>query len=307
MSLVSHKKFALPPIFFTLRTHATLQRANLLLISTVIAVFSSNAMAQNVDTVMIGKVSKKSIGTITSMNSGDVACYVTLKDDKGVKFEEMADFDICEREKSLKGKRLQLTYAQANVMAQSCQGNVDCKKTDKVILIEKVKLLDTKSPASITTSDKQSSFCTPMEQVVFTCRTGAKMVSVCASKDASRSKGYMQYRFGKPDSTEPLEMTLPEGQILPSKAATGDNLPYAGGGASWLRFSKGDYNYVVYTGIGKWGPKGQTQEKQGLLVERSGKRIAQLKCSNTPDSELGPDFFEKMKINGGNYEFDMPD
>jgi hypothetical protein len=283
-----------------------------------LAVVSNAALAQVESTVTIDKVTKKTIGTVTALNAGDIACYITLKDDQGVAFKEMADFDICEQKQSVLGKRLQLNYTQTSVMSDACQGDPDCKKTKKVILITKVKVLDAKAlgangatqgaqAATTRASDKQSSFCTPMEQVVFSCRTGAKLVSVCASKDASRTKGYTQYRFGKPDSTEPLEMILPEAQILPSKAATGDNVPYAGGGASWLRFSKGAYSYTVYSGIGRWGPKGEIQEKSGLLVERSGKQIANLKCSSQAASELGPDFFEKLKIQGNGQEFDMPD
>ncbi len=268
------------------------------------AFVSTTALAQAESTVTIDKVTKKTVGTVTALNAGDIACYITLKDDQGVAFKEMADFDICDQKPSLLGKRLQLNYRQTSVLSDACQGDPACKKTKNVILVTKVKALET---AASRASDKQSSFCTPMEQLVFSCRTGAKLVSVCASKDASRTKGYMQYRFGKPDSSEPLEMILPEAQILPSKSATGDNVPYAGGGASWLRFSKGGYSYTVYSGIGRWGPNGETQEKNGLLVERSGKRIANLKCNNEPASELGPDFFEKLKIQGNGQEFDMPD
>jgi hypothetical protein len=286
--------------------------------SASLAFVSTAALAQAESTVTIDKVTKKTIGTVTALNAGDIACYITLKDDQGVTFKEMADFDICDQKPSVLGKRLQLNYTQTSVMSDACQGDPACKKTKNVVLITKVKVLETKAlnmsgatqsaqTAASRTSDKQNSFCTPVEQVVFSCRTGAKLVSICASKDASRTKGYLQYRFGKPDSTEPLEMILPEAQMLPSKAATGDNVPYAGGGASWLRFSKGGYSYTVYSGIGRWGPKGETQEKNGLLVERSGKRVANLKCNNQPASELGPDFFDKLKIQGSGQEFDMPD
>jgi hypothetical protein len=276
--------------------------------SATVAFVSTTALAQTESTVTIDKAIKKTIGTVTALNTGDIACYITLQDDQGIAFKELADFDVCDQKPSVLGKRLQLTYTPTSVMSDACQGDPACKKTKKVILVTKVKVLEAKAVnVNSVSQGKQSSFCTPMEQVVFACRTGAKLVSVCASKDVSRSKGYMQYRFGKPDSTEPLEMILPETQILPSKAATGDNVPYAGGGASWLRFSKGAYSYTLYSGIGRWGPKGETQEKNGLLVERSGKQIANLKCSSQAASELGPDFFEKLKIQGNGQEFDMPD
>ena len=71
----------------------------------------------------------------------------------------------------------------------------------------------------------QTSFCTPMEEVIFACQTGSKLVSVCASKGATANKGYVQYRFGKPDSRDPLEMVLPEGEVAPSRAASGESVP----------------------------------------------------------------------------------
>lgn len=158
---------------------------------------------------------------------------------------------------------------------------------------------DTKPPATSTAMRKaggQASFCTPTETVVFACRTGAKMVSVCASKDASATKGYLQYRFGKPDSAEPLELSFPDDHRPPSRVASGRNEPYAGGGGSWLRMRRGEYVYGVYTGIGRWGPQGQTLEKQGLVVQRGDKVVATLRCTGPLTSELGPDWFETMGV-----------
>jgi hypothetical protein len=153
------------------------------------------------------------------------------------------------------------------------------------------------------------SFCTPQEEVIFACRTGAKLVSVCASKDASPTKGSVEYRFGKPDPKAPLELKLPEAPMLPPKAATGTNVPFAGGGGAWMRFRKGEYAYVAYSGIGKWGPKGETATKAGIVVERGGKAIATLRCKGGDAAgEMGPDWFGKAGIQAGPGEdFDFPD
>lgn len=64
---------------------------------------------------------------------------------------------------------------------------------------------------------------------------------------------------------------------------------------------------MVYTGIGKWGPKGETRTKSGVTVERKGKAIAQLKCNKDATSELGPDWFEKYGVTDKNQDFDFPD
>jgi hypothetical protein len=98
------------------------------------------AAAQGPDTVKIGKEIKKTVATVTELQAGDVACYLTLKDDQGAEFSELGDFPICEK-RSLLGKRVKLTYTLGTVMADECQGNPDCTKTRKVALVTAVKVL----------------------------------------------------------------------------------------------------------------------------------------------------------------------
>lgn len=81
---------------------------------------------------------KVAAGTIKSLQAGDVACYVTLETDKGEQVNEMAGFEVCEKP-DLIGKKVSLTWEEANVLAAECQGNVDCGKSDKVWLIASVK------------------------------------------------------------------------------------------------------------------------------------------------------------------------
>lgn len=276
-----------------------------------LAIGSGLARAQGAETVLVGKETKKTVGVITGLEAGDVACYVALKDDRGASFQEMADFSICERD-SLVGKRVKLTYALGKVMADECQGDPDCKKSKTVALVISASPLP--APPGLTQpkpraapASPQTSFCTPMEEVVFACQTGTKLVSVCASRDVAPGQGYLQYRFGKPDSRDPLEMIHPEGEIAPSRAATGENVPFAGGGGAWLRFRKGDTAYVVYSGIGKWGPKGETMEKEGLVVERGNKTLASLPCTGPLRGELGPDWFEKAGVSARGEDFLFPD
>lgn len=270
---------------------------------------SSLAAAQPA-TIKVGNETKNTAGLITEVVNGDTACYLTMKDAKGAEFTEMADFSFCEKPKALLGKRVALTYTTARVMSDECQGDMNCKKTKTVALVSAVKVTgDGPAPAKPAASagKGQSSFCTGIEDVVFACRSGAKLVSVCAAKQLSRSKGFVQYRFGKPDSPDPMELVLPEGEPLAAKAATGESVPFSGGGGAWLRFKKGAYSYTVYTGIGKWGPKGETREKAGLQVMQGGKSVANLKCSGPVTSQLGPDWFEKSGVKAGNEEFDFPD
>ncbi len=98
------------------------------------------------------KPNHPAIATIKSLTSGDRACYAAVMDDKGLRSTQFASFEICDQQQDLVGKRVQLTYKVGNILAASCQGNVDCGKTDQVMLISQVRLINaltTQSSATI--------------------------------------------------------------------------------------------------------------------------------------------------------------
>lgn len=253
------------------------------------------AAADGVATVRVGKEIKPAFGRVKQLQDGDVSCVMVMDDDRGREFIESGAFELCERKKTLIGKRVQLSYRMEKVLAESCQGNVDCGKSDTVALVVAANVVAGGPPATAAPLPaKQASFCNSRETLLFGCAAGARLVSVCASRDLDAAKGYIQYRFGKP--SEPPEQVVPEGLVHPSKAVTGSSETYAGGGAVWLRFRKGDHAYVAYSGIGRWGPKGSPLAKDGVAVERNGKLIANVKCSGGVTGELGPDWFEKIGV-----------
>ena len=123
-----------------------LRRARKLLwISAVIsgvAICAFPAFAGEVARVKIDGFSKRAYGTLRSASAGDVACYLSMKDDRGVTFDEMADFDLCAPEsvRRFKGKRLALTYEIASVLSAECDGNMDCGKHDRVALVKTMRI-----------------------------------------------------------------------------------------------------------------------------------------------------------------------
>jgi len=268
----------------------------------IVSSLSAEPPSQDVmaGTVSIGGEKKLAFGTIVGLTNGDDACYIHLKDENGKPFDESADFSICAQEETVINQHVELQYEMKNVRSEECQGDDSCTKTKLVPLVTAVKLLNAvigpASPLPELAHAGRKSFCTQMETVVFTCLSGTKMISVCSSRGAAASKGILEYRFGKADSSEPLELSLPEGNYLPKDTATGQCVPFAGGGGCWLRFQKGKFSYVVYTGIGKWGPNGETQEKKGLVVERNGRVLSNLKCTERFESALAPDWFERFGI-----------
>lgn len=251
------------------------------------------------DGVKVGNETKRASGTVVSMTAGDTACHLKLKDDRGTAFDEMADFAICEN-KSLVGKRVSLAYALRQVMSPDCQGNPDCKKSRTVALVTAATV------AAAPLAKARTTWCTAGEQVVFNCATNTRVVSVCASRDATAKSGSLQYRFGKPDGAEP-EIEQPKDKPAPAKAALGDTFPLSGGGGAWIRFKVGTLQTTIYTAIGKFGPKGETQERAGLVAEQQGKEIAALRCVGKATSELGPDWFQRVGIQSGGEDFLMPE
>jgi len=140
--------------------------------------------------------------------------------------------------------------------------------------------------------------CTAPQQTVFSCSTGTKTVSVCASADLSASAGSLQYRFGRPAAAE---LAYPPDGTDWRAVTHGGTLMFSGGGGAFLAFDKAPYRYVVFTAVGNgWG------SKAGVVVERGGRRIASLPCKGPVTSELGPELFSKAAIAPAQSEFELP-
>lgn len=76
--------------------------------------------------------------TLKELQNGDAACYVVVVD--GTEEKSLpGDFELCQGGKhdatALIGKRVTFTTEKQNVLAASCEGNVDCGKSDQVDLV----------------------------------------------------------------------------------------------------------------------------------------------------------------------------
>lgn len=104
-------------------------------LSMVMALASSDAAnAADAATVQINGETKRIEGILRSAEAGDMACYLSLETSAGETFDEMAAFELCE-EPALIGQRLKLSYSVENVLAAECQGDMDCGKSDQVVLV----------------------------------------------------------------------------------------------------------------------------------------------------------------------------
>jgi hypothetical protein len=146
----------------------------------------------------------------------------------------------------------------------------------------------------------RETLCGDDEQTAFSCHVGEKLVSLCASSDLSKRRGWVQYRFGKPDH---LELAYPKAKQHPRKFLIHGVIPFAGGGADYYRFTSHGYRFVVYSGFGR----GWVQE--GVVVEKAGTRVASHVCR---DGALGPGNWKLMYSAGvpeddaTQYDFRMP-
>lgn len=97
--------------------------------------FAQVATAHPADSVKVGGETKTTLARVKELQSGDAACYMVMTDRDGREFTEAADFDICSQEPSLIGRDVRLAYKLARVLAASCGGNPDCRKTERVALV----------------------------------------------------------------------------------------------------------------------------------------------------------------------------
>ena len=144
-----------------------------------------------------------------------------------------------------------------------------------------------------------STLCLTNEDTIFSSSAGKKVIAVCASKDLTAEHGYLQYRFGLPAK---VELTIPaDRSVPPAGSAVSRTLMFSGGGGAYLRFKTGDYDYVVYTAIGRgWGTK------DGVAIEKNGKLRTHISCKDLPVSEMGADFFSKAGLKEDTKDFDLP-
>jgi hypothetical protein len=160
--------------------------------------------------------------------------------------------------------------------------------------------------------------CKPGETIVFSCSTGSRVLSVCASPDISKNAGYLQYRYGLKDNPE---FVYPETPQHPAGLFTPGTQPLAGGGMTFLQFKNGAYTYTVFSALGKFGKSCGTPQEQaptclrtidGVAVQSNGREVANIPCrqdGNHVEGQFGPVFWEKIGFGNSETqpEFDIPD
>ncbi len=156
--------------------------------------------------------------------------------------------------------------------------------------------------------------CKEGEEVVFSCMTGQKNISFCATPRYTADKGYLIYRFGV--AGQPLEMEYPSSPSPVVKAfrVSGLNvekpkqlettpssmywrqraaiefqrkhaISLAEGSYTEIAFQKGAYTYTFFHQITNGINMGR-YDGAGLVVERAGRKPVELIC-NDPAQAVG--------------------
>ena len=111
-----------------------------------------------------------------------------------------------------------------------------------------------------------------------------KFLSICSSKDLSKSKGYIQYRYGTKDISykEKIELSYPKKDKLSSSHKSFKVIQelYSGGMIHRVVFKIGNYRYIVFDGKTS-SPDPKTGKRVGgrnsgvqIVDVKSGKIIA---------------------------------
>ncbi len=172
------------------------------------------------------------------------------------------------------------------------------------------------TPSSFANGDDAeiAHLCKEGEEVVFSCMTGKKNISFCATPRYTADKGFMTYRFGT--AGQKLEMEYPSipSPVVnafrvsglhverPKKLETTPSSIYwrqqaaiefqrkhaialPDGSYTEIAFQKGAYTYTFFHQITNWIYQGR-YDGAGLVVERTGRAPVELLC-NDPVQAVG--------------------
>jgi len=80
--------------------------------------------------------------TLVSLEAGDRACYVTMRKPDNTQFSLEGSFELCESgaddATALIGRAVTYSTEKGEVLAASCEGNMDCGRTDVVDLVVRI-------------------------------------------------------------------------------------------------------------------------------------------------------------------------
>ncbi|AFY55352.1 hypothetical protein Riv7116_2855 [Rivularia sp. PCC 7116] len=197
---------------------------------------------KNVSRNLIAGKGQPKVGTIKRIEQGDLACYVTLIDEKGKEHNINADFDICADKEKFINQKVKLSYKILNF--NDCQSIEPCGKTKKESAIVKMEVIGGSK------SGKSSGDTQTLSNGEWTIK-----LSNYDSWNGVNNTGNVKY-YGCDSKGNCLELTGGKVYCRNGKCVTG--------------WKNGEYSYAIESAITEDGnnPQGST-----LIVRQSGKVI----------------------------------
>ena len=128
-----------------------------------------------------------------------------------------------------------------------------------------------------------NSLCARDERIIFSCpvKRPAKIVSLCASKDLTADKGYLQYRFGLP---EKIELEFPKDRTGTQQQFKYSHYFRARVDLTEISFTNNGYEYQITDDYN--GEEKPAQTTQGVSVTAPGKpKEVSLLCRTKPKAD----------------------
>ena len=139
--------------------------------------------------------------------------------------------------------------------------------------------------ASNVAQRQPGSLCERDEKIVFSCAVGkqAKIVSLCSSKELTKDRGYLRYRFGLPGK---IELEYPKDGERPQQAFKYSHYFRYQVDTTEISFSLNGYEYAIVDDYN--GEEKPAQHSQGVTITppNNGKQVT-LNCRGRAKAQYG--------------------
>ena len=129
------------------------------------------------------------------------------------------------------------------------------------------------------------SLCENTEKIVFSCtiKKPAKIISLCSSKELTKERGYLQYRFGLPGK---VELEFPKQREKTQAAFKYSHYFRAQFDQTEISFSQDGYEYAIFDDYS--GEEKPAQHDQGVRITppNNGKEVT-ISCRGKARAQYG--------------------
>ena len=129
-----------------------------------------------------------------------------------------------------------------------------------------------------------ASLCEKGEKVVFSCTINkpAKIVSLCASADFAKDRGYLQYRFGLPQK---IELEFPRTRENTQAAFKYSHYFRAQFDQTEISFTSSDHQYAIFDDYS--GEQKPASHDQGIRITAPDGKETTLSCRGRAKADYG--------------------